>query len=62
MKKFDLLMFVLLAGSAIAPAPASADVLLNTITGSFQPDTGVYRKPKSERSGDEVRPRWRANL
>ena len=40
MKKFDLLMFVLLAGSAIAPAPASADVLLNTITGSFQPGTG----------------------
>ena len=24
--------------------------------------TCVYRKPKSERSGDEVRPRWRANL
>jgi hypothetical protein len=40
MKKFGLLMFVLLAGSAIAPAPASADVLLNTITGSFQPGTG----------------------
>ena len=25
-------------------------------------DRCVYRKPKSEGSGDEVRPRWRANL
>jgi hypothetical protein len=25
-------------------------------------DGCVYRKPKSERSGNEVRPRWRANL
>jgi hypothetical protein len=40
MKKIGLLVSVLLAGSAALPAPASADVLLNTITGSFQPGTG----------------------
>jgi hypothetical protein len=28
----------------------------------FSPKTCVYRKPKPERSGDEVRPRGRVNL
>jgi ABC-type Fe3+/spermidine/putrescine transport system ATPase subunit len=46
----------------LGPSGSGKTTLLMTIAGFDFPDSCVYRKSKSERIDDEVRPVWRANL